>query len=278
MKSIFELFGFLSMACISAAIIFIFMGKNDALKGFTANKDAAEYSTMADAPNAPRSVTKGTRDNYASDSGSARRAKGSHETAAPAPSNASAEERLRTLYNDADFVAATVKQWKSLVADVADEYNVKPQLLLANVVVQSYLGGYSKTQLNADAAQHAGDRVMPIASAAKRYNFGWSVQKVMDQHNLGRYFSAEIPTASASSDRMVSSYNSSAKGSNSAKQVTPKVTATAQNSPVEDGIKNMVAKEYGFGSWNGLSRLADPDMKANAQRRVKSLMMAARIK
>lgn len=278
MKSIFELFGFLSMACISAAIIFIFMGKNDALKGFTANKDAAEYSTIADAPNAPRSVTKGTRDNYASDSGSARRSKSSYGTAAPSTSNAAPEERLKTLYNDADFVAGTVQKWKSMVADVADEYNVKPQLLLANVVVQSYLGGYSKSQLNADAAQHAGDRVMPVASASKRYSYGWSVQKVMDQHNLGRYFSAEIPTASASSERMVSSYNSSAKGSSPSKQAAPKVTATAKNSPVEEGFKNMVAKEYGFGSWNGLTRLADPEMKADAQRRVKSLMMATRIK
>ncbi len=278
MKSIFELFGFLSMACISAAIIFIFMGKNDALKGLTANKDAAEYSTIADAPNAPRSVTKGTRDSYASDSGSARRTKSSHETAAPAMSNVASEERLKTLYNDGEFVAATVKQWKSVVADVADEYNVKPQLLLANVVVQSYLGSYSKSQLNDDAAQHAGDRVMPLGSAAKRYKFGWSVQKVMDQHNLGRYFSAEVPTASASSERMVTSYNTTAKGASVAKQSAPKVTATAQNSPVEEGFKNMVAKEYGFGSWNGLTRLADPEMKADAQRRVKSLMMATRIK
>jgi hypothetical protein len=280
MKSIFELFGFLSMACISAAIIFIFMGKKDALSNLAkANAPAAEYSSISESPNAPKSVTKGVRDSYASDSGSARRAKGSQETAAPATSNEAPEERLRTLYNDADFVAGTVKKWKSVVADVADEYNVKPQLLLANVVVQSYLGGYSKAQLNDDAAQHAGDRVMPIASAAKRYKYGWSVQKVMDQHNLGRYFSAEIPTASASSERMVSSYNSSAKGASPAKkQSAPKVTATAQSSPVEEGFKSMVAKEYGFSSWNGLSRLADPDMKADAQRRVKSLMMAARIK
>ncbi len=279
MKSIFELFGFLSMACISAAIIFILMGKKDALGDLAKdNAKAAEYGTLAETPNTPRSVTKGVRDSYASDSGSARRAKGSQEKAPPTMPEAAPEERLRALYNDADFVAGTAKKWKPLVADVADEYNVKPQLLLANAVLQSYLGGYSKAQLQDDAAQHAGDRVLPTATAAKRYKYGWSVQKVAEQHNLSRYFPAEIPTASASSERMVSAYNSSAKGTGTAKQASPKVAATAQSSPVEEGFKAMVAKEYGFSSWNGLSRLADPDMKADAQRRVKSLMMAARIK
>lgn len=278
MKNFFELFGFLSMACISAAIIFIFMGKKDILKGDAKDALVSEYGVVADAPNAPKSVTKGARDSYASDSGSARRAKGTREAAGVAMSNVAAEERLKSLYSDNDFVYAAVKKWKSAVADVADEYNVKPQVLLANVVVQSYLGNYSQSQLSQDAAQHAGDRVMPAASAAKRYKFGWSVQKVIDQHNLGSYFAAEIPTASASASRMVSAKNSTAKGVATAKVSVPKVVATAKNDPAEEGIKNMVAKEYGFGSWNGLSRLADPDMKAEAQRRVKSLMMAARIK
>lgn len=278
MKNFFELFGFLSMACISAAIIFIFMGKSDGLKGGMKDALTSEYSVVSDAPNAPKSVTKGVRDSYASDSGSARRAKGSREAAAPAMSNVNAEERLKSLYNDGDFVYETVKKWKAAVADIADEYNVKPEALLANVVVQSYLGEYSKSQLNQDAAQHAGDRVMPAASAAKRYKFGWSIQKVMEQHQLNRYFASEVPTASASASRMVSAKNVSAKGGTVAKPSASKVTATAKNDPVEEGFKNMVAKEYGFGTWNGLQRLADAEMKSDAQRRVRSLMMAARIK
>lgn len=279
MKNFFELFGFLSTACISAAIIFIFMGKKDILKGNDKDALVSEYSVVADAPNAPRSVTKGSRDSYASDSGSARRAKGSRDVSAPSESNVAAEERLKALFNDGSFVSETVKKWKSIVADVADEYNVKPQVLLANVVVQSYLGGYSKSQLNDDAAQHAGDRVMPASSAAKRYKFAWSIQKVMEQHNLGRYFvEEEIPTASASSSRMVSAKNTSAKGVAASKPSAQKVTATAKNDPIEEGFKNMVAKEYGFGSWTGMQRLADPDMTAEAKRRVRSLMMASRIK
>ena len=278
MKNFFELFGFLSMACVSAAIIFILMGKKDALSSLTTDNMVSGYNVAAESPNAPRAVTKGIRDSYASDSGSARSAKGRSGKAAPAMPNAAAEDRLKMLYRDADFVTETVKNWKSAVADVADEYNVKPQLLLANVVVQSYLGDYSTRQLKADAAQHAGDRVMPVASAAKRYNYGWSVQKMMDQYKLGRYFAAEIPTAEATAPSMVSSKNSASKSISTSKPKAAKVTQNASTNPLESGFQNMVAKEYGFGSWNGLLRLADTDMKSEAQRRVKSLLMAARIK
>ena len=52
----------------------------------------------------------------------------------------------------------------------------------------------------------------------------------------------------------------------------------AKNNPVEEGFKNMVAKEYGFASWAGLQKLADPDTKSEAGRRVKSLMMASRVR
>jgi hypothetical protein len=275
MKNIFELFGFLSMACISAAIIFVVMGKKDALRSSLAEAaDAEESVELLETTRSPKTITKGIRDSYASDSGSARRAKGS--SANEEVSTASAEDRLKSLYGDNEFIQQSIKKWKSAVADLADEYNTKPQTLLANAVVQSYISNYSKSQLQQDAAQHAGDRVMSEAKAAKRFKYAWSVQKVMSDYQLSRYFAEEIPTASASSARMVSSKNTNAKAA--VKASAPKVANTAQNNPVEEGFKNMVAKEYGFGSWTGLSRLADPETKANAQRRVKSLMMAARIK
>lgn len=278
MKNIFELFGFLSMACISAAIIFVVMGKKDALTKSLPEGMETEYSVVDEAPNAPKALTKGRRDSYASDSGSARRAKGGAETEPSGAANVAAEERLKALYNDNDFVMQAVKKWKSAVSDVADEYNAKPQVLLANAIVQAYLGAYSNSQLRQDAAQHAGDQVMSAANAAKRYKFSWSIQKVMEQHNLGRYFAAEIPTASASAARMATAKNSSAKSSSSVKASAPKTISNSHGDPVEEGFKNMVAKEYGFGSWTGLSRLADPDVKAEAQRRVRSLMLAARVK
>lgn len=269
MKNIFELFGFISMACISAAIIFMLMGKKEAATTAAFGDKPNLYSEVPETPGMPKSVTKGARGNYASDSGSARRSRDARESAA---STAAPEERLRALYADEDFVYQAVKKWRSAVSDLADEYNVKPQALLANAVIQSYLGDYSSAQLKQDAARHAGDRVLPAANAAKRYAYAWSVQKVMEQNNLGRYFPEETRSvAAAVPERMVSAKNASAKSS-------PKTTATAKVSPVETGFRNMVAKEYGFSSWTGLERLAEPDVKADAERRVKSLLMASRIK
>lgn len=278
MKNVFELFGFISMACISAAIIFMLMGKKDIAAAAALGDKPNLYSEVAGSPAMPKSVTKGVHGNYSSDSGSARRLKGPQESAARENSAVAPEERLRALYGDQDFVYETVNKWRAAVTNIADDYNVKPQALLANVVVQSYLGTYSSSQLQADAARHAGDRVMPAVNAAKRYPYAWSVQKVMEQNHLDRYFAAEeVKTAAAAvPDRMVSAKNT--KGASVTKVSAPKVSATAQTSPVEAGFKNMVAKEYGFTSWTGLERLAEPEIKAEAERRVKSLLLASRIR
>ncbi|MBL7826236.1 MAG: hypothetical protein JNJ57_06355 [Saprospiraceae bacterium] len=278
MKSIFELFGFLSMACISAAIIFILMGKKDILTAASVDAKPDLYGEVADAPGSPKSVTKGSKGNYDSDSGSARRAK-SNRAEAASDNRVAPEERLKSLYNDQDFVHATVNKWRGDVSDMADDYNVKPQVLLAHVVVQSYLGEYGKGDLKRDAAQHAGDRVMTATAAAKRYEFGWSVQKVMEQNRFDQYFAEEVATASAGvPTRMVSSKNVAAKPESTSRNHSVKVTPTAKNAPMEEGFKSMVAKEYGFATWAGLERLADADMKTEAQRKVKSLMLAARVK
>ncbi|MBC7778184.1 MAG: hypothetical protein H7246_22315 [Phycisphaerae bacterium] len=272
MKNFFELFGFLSTACISAALIFIFIGKKDDLKGESKGGFLTEMGADAEVANAPRSISdRPMRSN--SVAGSKR-----DKAARPSEANtsASSDERLQSLYDDNEFVAATAKQWKGLVRDAADEYNVKPQVLLAHVLVQSYLGDYSRNQLYNDAARHAGERLKPTAAAIKGYRYGWSMQKLINEHDLQRYFPEERSTVAAavgtSTSRKVVEKNSTSKGV--AKYSAP----VAKNNPVEEGFKNMVAKEYGFGSWAGLQKLADPDTKSEAARRVKSLMMASRVR
>ena len=278
MKNIFELFGFLSMALISGVIIFIVMGKKDSLNALRTNDLVSEYNTISESPNAPRPVTKNSRDSYASDSGSARRASAKGASTTKALSQEAAADRVKQLYSDKRFVTTMANNWKDIVSDIADEYNVKPQLLLANTVLQSYIGDYSKSDLRADAAQHAGDRVMPLSNAAKKYAFGWSVQKITNDYNLNQYFAQEIPVATASAvPSIVASKNSSSSVSKS-KASTKTVTQTAKVSPVESGLQQMVAKEYGFNSWNGLMKLGAADVKSKAQSKVQSLMMAARIK
>ncbi len=273
MKNFFEFFGFLSTACISAALIFIFIGKKDGFKSESKGGFLTEMGTDVEVPNAPRSISDlPMRSNQA---GNSKRDKASASKEANAPELAPVE-RLKSLYDDNDFVAATTKQWKGLVRDAADEYNVKPHVLLAHVLVQSYLGDYSRTQLYNDAARHAGERVKPTGTAIKGYRYGWSMQKLLNEHDLLRYFPEEKSPATAAAGmgttRKAVEKNTAPKG------VSKSSAPVAKNNPVEEGFKNMVAKEYGFASWAGLQKLADPDTKSEAGRRVKSLMMASRVR
>lgn len=270
MKNFFEFFGFLSAAGMSAALIFLFIGKKEGLKN---DKDlqVSGYNIAADSdmPAEPRAIamrpSKGSKT-------SVKKEKAARETAP----DQSASEKLKYLYDDAEFIAATAKQWKSAVKDASEEYNIKPQVLMAHVVVQSYTGSYSKNQLRRDAVQHAGERIKPVSAAVKTYPYGWSMQKVMQQYDLLRYFPEEMPTASATV-RMTPEKKMSAKGEmKPAKQAVK--SSAPQASAVEDGFRAMVAKENGFSTWAGMQRLADPDTKASAQKRVKTLMMASRIK
>jgi hypothetical protein len=271
MKNFFEFFGFLSMACISAALIFIFVGKKDGLKGESKGGFLTEMGADADIADAPRPIS--DRPMRSNNAGSGKRDKASRPSESAA-SELSADERLKSLYDDNEFVASAAKQWKGLVRDAAEEYNVKPQVLLAHVLVQSYLGEYSRTQLYNDAARHAGERVKPTATAIKGYRYGWTMQKLINEHDLMRYFPEEAPTAAAS----VAVSRKSVEKSSTAKGVAKSSAPVAKNNPVEEGFKNMVAKEYGFASWAGLQKLADPDTKSDAARRVKSLMMASRVR
>lgn len=272
MKNFFEFFGFLSAAGMSAVLIFLFIGKKEGLKGLDKDRLVSSMNISDDAnmPEAPRAIS--MHPSKSSSKTSVRKEKQVREVVA----EQSASEKLRFLYDDAEYVSTTAKQWKSAVKDAAEEYSIKPQILMAHVLVQAYTGAYSKSQLKRDAVQHAGERVKPLSSALKTYPYGWSMQKVMQQYDLLRYFPEEMPTASASV-RMTPEKKMVAKGeTKSVKATAP--AAKPQVSAVEDGFRVMVAKENGFSSWAGLQRLADPDTKADAQKRVKRLMMAARIK
>lgn len=273
MKNFFEFLGFLSAAGVSAILIFLFIGKKEGLKGVDKDRLVSGYNISdSDMPAEPRAIAmRPSKGNAAK--GSAKKEKVAREM----EPEQSATEKLKYLYDDAEFVASTAKQWKSAVKDASEEYNIKPHVLMAHVLVQSYAGSYSKSQLNRDAAQHAGERVKPLSAVLKTYPYSWSMQKVMQQYDLLRYFPEEMPTASAAV-RMAPEKKMSVKGGET-KSAKPAVkTLTPQASAVEDGFRNMVAKENGFSSWAGLQRLADPDTKADAQKRVKTLMMASRIK
>lgn len=271
MKNFFEFFGFLSTACISAALIFIVIGKKDGLKSDAKGGFLTEMGAESEIADAPRAISDRPMRSNANSSAKRDKVNRSSESA---NSNLSADERLKSLYDDQAFISATAKQWKGLVRDAADEYNVKPHVLLAHVLVQSYIGDYSRTQLYNDAARHAGERVKPTATAIKGYRYGWTMQKLVNDNDLLRYFPEEAPTAAAA----VSTSRKAVETRSTSKGATKTMAPSAKNNPVEEGFKNMVAKEYGFASWAGMQKLADPDTKSDAARRVKSLMMGSRVR
>lgn len=276
MKNFFEFFGFLSTACISGLLVFMFIGRAERKGGagelMRSEKNALTESAESDLP-ATRS--KGNRELPSLSKISRERAANTRETAA-VPSS---EAALSELYNDADFVNATVKKWKNTVAETAETYNVKPQVLMAHVLVQSYLGDYSKVQLNRDAAKHAGEQVMSVEAAAKRYSNGWSMKTLIRQYALAKYFPE---TAEAGADtRMLApmtgsnTSNASAVKSTKAVKTLPKLVnkpVEKRGSAREEGFQRMVAKEMGTSDWKTVAQ------NEKARKKAKMLSTASRIR
>jgi hypothetical protein len=99
---------------------------------------------------------------------------------------------------------------------------------------------------------------------------------VAQQYNLTKYFPAPVPVAAA---KVTPSYKAPAvKKTTTAAASQQKAKPQATVSPVEADFREMVAKEEGFTSWQGLQRLGDLDTKKNAERRVKMLMSASRVR
>ncbi len=276
MKSFFELLGFAATALISGFLVFSYVGhKKNAGQSDTGELKAAyKTETSADLPEMPsisssRAVSKEKKKaqkevgtNYAA------------EKKTLAVESASVTERLKTLYSDQEFVASTAKKWKKQVAEASETHSVKPQLLLANVVVKSYLGNYSASDFSRDVSEHAGDLALPTTTALKSYDYAWSVGKIATQYNLTSHFPAAAPTAVA---KVSSAYKAPAAAKKSTAAPQQKAKPAAVN-PAEAGFREMVAKEEGFSSWQGLQRLGDIETKKNAERRVKMLMSAARVR
>jgi hypothetical protein len=285
MKNFFEFFGFLSTACLSGLLVFTFIGKKEGRdKGITRDERlVSAYSTAAiegeESLPAPRSITgkKARKDesDYAFTAaggyGSKKAKKVMETPIIESEPEMSEADMLRALPSESNFIRSMVKRWKNPVASIADEYNVRPQVLLAHAIVASRLNeGYNGADLERDAARHGGERVGSVANALKKYKYGWTMQRLIEAHDLGGHFPENTPVVSASVVRPVKAAPS--KAAPSSKPVAPKAA------PIEDGFRQMVAKDYGFSNWAGLQRLGDPETKASAQKRVKSLIAAARIR
>ncbi len=279
MKSFFELLGFASTALISGFLVFTYVGhKKNAGKSGPNQELVAEYSTEESASLPELKPISGGR----IEKEKKKTTKGIAEIPASqkptlAVESASVTEKLKGLYADNDFVIATAKKWKKSVAEASETHSVKPNLLLSNVIVKSYLGNYTMRDFNRDVSEHAGDLAKPAGTALKSYDYSWSVGKVAQQYNLAKYFPAPTPTVVAK----VPAYASASTGSTKktvAAAAPQKAKPAASVSPAEASFREMVAKEEGFSSWQGLQRLGDLETKKNADRRVKTLMGAVRVR
>ncbi len=275
MKNFFEFFGFLSTACISGLLVFMFIGRAER-KGGAKDFLISEKNALSESEEA---APVGTRKKNARELPDLPRiSRNKLGAARETPSAPSSEVDLAELYNDADFVSATLKKWKGAVSEVAESYSLKPQVLMAHVLVQSYLGDYSKVQLNRDAAKHAGEQVMSVEAAAKRYPNSWSMKTLIRQYALAKYFPETLEAAADA--RMLApmertGWTSSAKGETKSLRTLPKLSnkpAERRNSAREAGFQKMVAKELGVTDWKAI---AEND---KAKRKVKMLTTASRIK
>lgn len=274
MKNFFEFFGFLSTACISGLLVFMFIGrterKGDVKDFLTSAKNVSSESTESALGSARKKSSRELPDLPKI----SRNKMGAARETSTAPAS---EVALSELYNDADFVSGTIKKWKGAVAEASESYSLKPQVLMAHVLVQSYLGDYSKIQLNRDAAKHAGEQVMSVDAAAKRYPNSWSVKTLVRQYALAKYFPEAVETAAEA--RMIapvahSNVASTAKGVKNIKTL-PRLTnrpAEKRNSAREEGFQKMVAKEYGAADWKTVAQ------NEKAKKKVKMLATASRIK
>ncbi len=276
MKSFFELIGFAATALISGFLVFSYVGqKKNADKPDAGEKLVTAFNTEEEAAALPDlepvSGSRMIKEKKSAKSAAAGELPSSRKPVL-AVESASATEKLKSLYSDAAFVKETAAKWKKQVAEASETHSVKSHLLLSNVIVKSYLGNYTARDFNRDVSEHAGDIAVPNSVALKSYDYSWSVGKVAQQYNLTQYFPAPVPVAAAKTPVLKS------VGTPKKSAAPQKSKAPASVSPLEAGFREMVAKEEGFSSWQGLQRLGDPDTKKNADRRVKTLMGAAKVR
>jgi hypothetical protein len=280
MKGFFELLGFVSMALISGFLVFTVVGRTSKSARPDATEMLSEHSISDHSGPRELPTISNSKNSSRTASNFSEPKKTQRGAAVPQPA-ANASERLRDLYDDQQFVNATVQRWKRAVTDANESHTLRPDVLMSNIIVRSYLGEYGQREFRQDVAEHAGDCAVSASNALKTYEFGWSMSKLMQQHNLARHFPAAAPAATAAhfkpQPRVAEANIFSAK--KTAPAAAPKITKpVAVISAAEAGFRDVVAKQEGFSSWAGLQKLGDLEQKQNAERRVKRLLSAARVK
>jgi hypothetical protein len=289
MKSFFTLVGFVGVLFASGALSFIGIGYiNDADKKFGQTEeevivngeklhgDMAMGSLSEDdlsAPPAVAAVDTPTR--------KTRKPASRNIEESPAIETESIQSQLKRLYNEDRFVMSTVRKWEEDVKDMSAQYTLKPEVLMAAVIIDAYTGNFSKSELRSIARDHAGERVMPMKEALRNYDYGWSMNKIIDKFDLDkRFVSRSRSKATVIESRTTTEKVSAVKREPAKKSiaVAGKNTSKERVSSVEQEFRKQVAKSMSFQTWEGLMQLGAPEQRDKAKRALNMLMMTSKVK
>jgi hypothetical protein len=299
MKSIFELLGFLFTALITGVLAFLYIGhtknapKTEKASISTFNNDGIEYenerASFATVPSAPRrieqeiaSVTLSTpaRMSVAKTPEKSKKSIVLEEKSTIVKEFAA--DKLKKIYEDEAFVTTAIEKWRKKVADVSKENNIRPAYLLANCIAKSYLNTYSIKDFSNDVAQHISDAEEPANDAIKFYDNYNCLLRLVKLYDLESMFpKAAKPMVVSKKDKKKEKKPQEISLKKVLKMseptLTPKLVTSKENAS-EKSFREMVARQEGFETWQGLQFLADPETKRNAEKRVKLLASAASVK
>jgi hypothetical protein len=281
MQNFFSFLGFIFTSMLCGALFFILVGRDKGQRGgeeLTAG-DRTEAGLDMPEPLAMTPIA-GERAPKRGTSAKGKKVDRAYAPETPAIEDEGLEEAdLKKLYADASFVQKTARQWKERVREASEMHNIRPQALLAHVIVQTYIDrGYSDREFRRDLGAHAGDRVMPYNAAVSSYPNGWSVNYIATKYDLLQHFPART------SPRIAVVSSSTAKGEASVKKTAAALPSAskerrlAASSPRESSLRDMVAQQYGFKNWTDLQQRARPTVRTQAENKVKGMKPAMMIR
>jgi hypothetical protein len=263
MQNFFSTIGFLVTSFLFGAGFFIMLGRKDAgrppeapLEGLTENA----MEMPASESTAP--LTYG----YKESKGKKRKA----DSRGIEQDVRQEKKDLKSLYGNSSFIQDVVKEWKAPVREAAEMYSIRANLLLAHVIVQTFLNpDYNDRAFQRDLRAHAGETATSAEKALRNYPSGWSVGYLADKYDLQRYFpaKAEKKTAFASAAPTVTK-----------KAAAPDRRPEAVVAPREAGLRELVAKQYGYDSWAQLCKKADRSTRTQAESKIGTLKHAMTIR
>lgn len=189
----------------------------------------------------------------------------------------STRAKLKMLYSDERYVEDCISEWKSEVKDLSERYALKPEVAMAMVIVENYLDkDYSYSDLKRDAREHANERLMATEDLLDKYQFGWSINKLISQYELedrmgATKVSRPVVAKKDRKERVVVAKTTSSKKEKSA---APQV----KSSSLETALQKQVAQSMGYRTWEGLQRLANHEERQKAEKMVRTMMTTSRIR